>query len=41
MAREICCGNGCKNCPYNPKHTQGTIEIKLTFREKRLRKKQK
>jgi hypothetical protein len=21
--RGVCCGNGCKNCPYLPKHTKG------------------
>ena len=23
-----CCGNGCLNCPYEPKHTKGTVKIK-------------
>lgn len=23
-----CCGNGCKNCPYHPKHTKGSTTIK-------------
>lgn len=22
--RGSCCGNGCTNCPYTPKHTKGT-----------------
>jgi hypothetical protein len=24
-----CCGNGCKNCPYYPKHKKGVREIKV------------
>ena len=23
-----CCGNGCKNCPYDPKHKKGNIDLK-------------
>jgi hypothetical protein len=23
-----CCGNGCKNCPYDPKHTKGNTKLK-------------
>lgn len=26
-ARGVCCGNGCKHCPYQPKHTKGTKEL--------------
>jgi hypothetical protein len=22
-----CCGNGCKNCPYFPKHTKGNLVL--------------
>jgi hypothetical protein len=22
-----CCGNGCLNCPYTPKHTGGSTEV--------------
>ena len=22
-----CCGNGCKNCPYDPKHTKGNLVL--------------
>jgi len=22
-----CCGNGCLNCPYEPKHTKGSKKI--------------
>jgi hypothetical protein len=24
LAREYCCGNGCRNCPYEPRHTAGS-----------------
>ena len=23
-----CCGNGCKNCPYDPKHQKGNTDLK-------------
>jgi hypothetical protein len=23
-----CCGNGCKNCPYDPKHKKGNVDLK-------------
>lgn len=26
--RGYCCGNGCKHCPYFPKHHKGNREIK-------------
>jgi hypothetical protein len=26
--RGYCCGNGCKNCAYDPKHQKGNINIK-------------
>ena len=25
--RGVCCGNGCRHCPYNPKHVKGTTNI--------------
>lgn len=25
--RGYCCGNGCKHCPYNPKHTKGNTKL--------------
>lgn len=28
LSRGYCCGNGCLNCPYNPKHTKGVTNIK-------------
>ena len=24
LSRGKCCGNGCLNCPYVPKHTKGS-----------------
>lgn len=26
--RGYCCGNGCKHCPYFPKHTKGNRTLK-------------
>lgn len=26
--RGSCCGNGCKHCPYEPKHIIGNVNIK-------------
>jgi hypothetical protein len=28
IQQEKCCGNGCTNCPYDPKHTKGNIDLK-------------
>jgi len=25
--RGKCCGNGCRNCPYNPKHVRGNTDL--------------
>ena len=27
IKRGYCCGNGCKLCPYEPRHEQGSTEI--------------
>lgn len=27
IRRGVCCGNGCRHCPYNPKHVKGTTNI--------------
>jgi 2-iminoacetate synthase ThiH len=29
--RGQCCGNGCKNCPYTPKHTKGKVVLAEEF----------
>jgi len=26
LNRGICCGSGCKNCPYYPKHIKGNLK---------------
>ena len=26
--RGMCCGSGCRHCPYDPKHTTGSKELK-------------
>lgn len=26
--RGICCGSGCKNCPYEPQHQKGNEKIR-------------
>ena len=28
LKRGYCCGNKCKNCPYDPIHTKGTTKPK-------------
>ena len=28
LQRGQCCGNYCKHCPYDPKHTHGTKKVK-------------
>jgi 2-iminoacetate synthase ThiH len=37
IKRGQCCGNGCRHCPYTPKHTKG----KITLQEKYLATKEK
>ena len=37
IQRGQCCGNGCRHCPYTPKHTKG----KITLQEKHLATKEK
>ena len=36
IKRGQCCGNGCRHCPYTPKHTKG----KVVMAEKLLKFKQ-
>lgn len=31
LERGQCCGNGCRHCPYDPKHKKGTVEVKEEF----------
>lgn len=37
IQRGQCCGNGCRHCPYTPKHTKG----KITLQEEYLATKEK
>jgi len=36
IKRGSCCGNGCRHCPFEPKHTKG----KVVLAEKLLKFKQ-
>lgn len=27
IRRGFCCGNGCRHCPYHPKHERGSITL--------------
>tara|TARA_B100000315_G_C14312974_1_gene467253 strand:+ start:550 stop:669 length:120 start_codon:yes stop_codon:yes gene_type:complete len=27
LERGYCCGSGCKNCPYDPKHIEGNTKV--------------
>ena len=27
LEKGFCCGNGCRHCPYTPKHCKGTRDI--------------
>lgn len=31
LERGQCCGNGCRHCPYDPKHKKGTTEVAEEF----------
>lgn len=31
MGRGTCCGNGCTNCPYIPKHIKGNSTVSETI----------
>lgn len=31
LANMKCCGNGCRECPYDPKHTKGTEKIRPLY----------
>lgn len=28
-----CCGNGCKHCPFDPRHTKGNTELLDIYRK--------
>ena len=27
IKRGSCCGNGCRHCPFIPKHTKGKVDV--------------
>lgn len=31
--RGSCCGNGCRHCPYDPKHTKGKTKLQEKYLE--------
>jgi 2-iminoacetate synthase ThiH len=44
IQRGQCCGNGCRHCPYDPKHKKGRVVLakeKLKFEIMRLEELQK
>jgi hypothetical protein len=28
LKRGSCCGSGCRHCPYDPKHVEGTTQVR-------------
>jgi hypothetical protein len=28
LKRGSCCGSGCRHCPYEPKHVEGTKQVR-------------
>jgi 2-iminoacetate synthase ThiH len=32
--RGQCCGNGCRHCPFDPKHTKGKVKLQEKYLEK-------
>ena len=33
LRRGECCGNGCKNCPYEPNHTKGNTKSQTIYKK--------
>ena len=31
IQRGQCCGNGCRHCPYDPKHQKGNVSLAEKF----------
>ena len=29
LKRGYCCGSGCRHCPYEPKHVEGTTKVRV------------
>ena len=34
IQRGQCCGNGCKHCPYDPKHIKNNTNLQIKYLEK-------
>jgi 2-iminoacetate synthase ThiH len=34
IQRGSCCGNGCRHCPYDSKHTKGKTKLQEKYLEK-------
>ena len=32
LKRGSCCGSGCRHCPYEPKHVEGTTRVAVSDR---------
>jgi 2-iminoacetate synthase ThiH len=32
IERGYCCGNGCRHCPYEPKHIKGNKELEKEYK---------
>lgn len=33
ISRGFCCGNKCKNCPYEPKYQKGNTELQTIYKK--------
>jgi hypothetical protein len=33
IERGSCCGNGCKNCPYEPSHVKGNTKLQTIYKK--------
>jgi hypothetical protein len=33
LRRGVCCGSGCKNCPFDPIHTKGNRNIQTSIKK--------
>ena len=36
IQRGSCCGNGCRHCPYEPKHTKGREVLQEKYLETKI-----
>ncbi len=28
LKRGVCCGSGCRHCPYDPRHVEGSTKVR-------------